>query len=702
MYKGTKRKIDDTMEESEIHKANGSKIDGSLTCHLCKVNLPNEISMRQHLQGHKHRKLASAEGEKERIEKKCGLFIRGYPSQFPKDAVLEYFYPFGKIVFVQFKPSFLLLDYEDPAVAANVINRVHELGGHRLTIQYRQPRRQAPKVPDQDDVSADVIQTLKDISNFDDQVTILLQKIQPSTNEQFPKYNKVCEDLYRILERAFPYCRIHPFGSTITGLGINNSDVDVFISGVKQGDQDVPYLIWAKRRLVQSRLFTNVIVIPHAKIPILKCVHVATGLSCDINMRNMLGVCNSNLINYYLSLDPKLRKLMIVLKFWARTHKITGQNHLFTNYSLNLMLIFFLQHAPFCIPSVLRLQRNPQFFNNQDGWNGGFEPLSFRNPQLIELSLLQLLEMFFDFYIKFDYGINIICPYLGKPLKKQQFKHPESLPDCYFIYKSYVAATGQHLKVDTAICIQDPFEHIKTATPIVSSTTLETFINLCRLGKKFCEEKRGPILFKLLTETPPSTNSLTVIKSESSKFVIPMRPSLKYIEEKYKTIAERHNAWFKSVTKFTTMVLKDILKFEVSEINTPVSNSKHMKAKGQKDVHDNLNELGEIRFKCNCKLNLWQARKSTAKANKPEVKQSIVEKEIAITEQICGSIAGAMPKDDVIKFEICFQFCADPPTTEIHIKSIAAYKNSFKSFITFFIAKLPAWFKAFEQEQCDS
>lgn len=362
------------------------------------------------------------------------------------------------------------------------------------------------------------------------------------------------------------------------------------------------------------------------------------------------------------------------------------------------MLIFFLQHSPFGLPSVLMLQQNPQFFNNQDGWNGGFQPIQFMSSELHHMSLLKLLEMFFSFYMDYEYGINIICPYLGISIKKQMFKEPESLPNPYQTYKKYVAAAGQPLKADTAVCIQDPFEHSRNTTPIVSAATLEIFVSFCRLGKKFCEDNEGPILFKLLTEEPPNIAALTVVKSQSSQFAISMMPGLKYIEEKHE-IKERDRAWFESLVNFTKIVLKDFLKFNVTDISSPASKNKHKKADGQSDVYA---ETTPVCFKCSCKLNLWQARKSVAKSSKPQgdiPKKGIVEKEIAVTDQLCSLYKDVSQVDDIINFEISLKHFVDPPKVVIDIKKVAAYKNSFKSFVTFLSANLPAWFKTFEQEQ---
>lgn len=65
------------MEESNKKTGNDAKKAKYLTCDQCKVELPNEASMRQHLLGQKHKKLNDAEEDRKRVERKCGLFIRG-------------------------------------------------------------------------------------------------------------------------------------------------------------------------------------------------------------------------------------------------------------------------------------------------------------------------------------------------------------------------------------------------------------------------------------------------------------------------------------------------------------------------------------------------------------------------------------------------------------------------------------------------
>ncbi|KAJ8934242.1 hypothetical protein NQ314_013488 [Rhamnusium bicolor] len=618
------------MLESGVEDTASDANKKNLFCDLCKIELPNVSSMQQHILGQKHKKLDSAEEERKRVEQKCG-----FSPNITQDVILNYFSKYGKIIWVHFGHLFVLLDYTEPSAVVKVMEKEHYLGGRHLMIRHRQLKKQTgfTNKADNDD-SNDFIQKLKDVPTLESQVQMLIQNLQPHMQQQFPKYRRICEELYNILS-VFPHCYVHPFGSTITGLNFNNSDIDVFISGIKRDENDVPYLYKTRTLLLNSQRFSNAVVIRNAKIPILKCVHIKTGIRCDINLKNMLGVCNSQLINYYLNIDSKIRKLMMVLKYWAKVHKFTGQSHLFSNYSLSMMLIFFLQQEPYNIPSVLSLQQNPNCFRFHDGWNGGFQQIPVNSTSVRDTSLLKLLEKFFTFYVEFEYGVNIICPYLGETIKKDQFRDLDTLPNGFDSYKEHIQG-GTPLKVNATICVQDPFEHSRNITPIVSASTLDKFVSFCRLGKKLCEDDENTLLYKLLTVVPSNLSQCGLkVQPEFSQFSIPMRPSLKYIEEKIEESSNRQEAiqkaWFKSVVKFTTIVLKDFLKFDLTDLHGSASKTKNNKNEGQADVYDK-GEMNRVcyRYQCVGKINLWQARKSTAKNNKSESdtksKQSIIER----------------------------------------------------------------------------
>lgn len=537
------------------------------------------------------------------------------------------------------------------------------------------------------------------MDNFDTEFLCMAQKLQPDVGESFRKYNLICQDLYNFLSGRFPTIQVHPFGSTLSGLGFNNSDIDVFLSNVKQREEDeINCLNIIKRFLAKSHRFGNCFVIPGAKIPIVKCVHLATGIRCDINIKNMLGVCNSKLIHYYLSLDLKIKQAMMVLKYWGKCHKITGQNHLLSNYSLAMMFIFFLQQPPYNFPSVLSLQQPEyeQFLNMQGCWNGGFIPnYNFHSDRLSSTPLLDIIRQFFAYYSDFPYQTEIICPYLGKPLPKTYFKETSELPDFYSRYKKHMklnANTNFPIKTDSSLCLQDPFEHCRNTTSVITDSILEKFVLMCKLGKTICLNNEE-VLYKLFTEEPPNLKKqkynyqddfleMSLHKSSSS---------IRYINSKASN--SLNEQWFDVVVNFITIALRDFLQLTLTCHSDEISPSKNSKNEGQTDIHDTK----KVSFTCAGKTNMWHARKATAKQlNLTNLNTTLIERENAITNHLKDVYKNFQDTTDILSFKLTLENKTDE--VFISVEKVTAYKKSFKSFAMFFAANVPIWFELYEKD----
>ncbi|XP_023028182.2 LOW QUALITY PROTEIN: speckle targeted PIP5K1A-regulated poly(A) polymerase [Leptinotarsa decemlineata] len=660
--------------------------------------------MMQHLSGQKHLKLYHGKEEQMRIARKCGIFVTGYPPYICQEIILKYFFSYGKVVFTYFGNYFLLVDYAEPSDALTVLRGNHYLGGRKLTVQYRELRTQQPfnkysQIEDHDDFH----KQLKNMKTLSEQVTSLAEYLEVGNNRKYPVYMRVCDDLQNSLQYTFPRVQIFPFGSTITGLDFKNSDIDLYIKGVRNRENNVPFLYKIKHILMHSQRFTNCIVIAHAKIPILKCIHIESNINCDINIKNKLGVCNSELINYYLKLDFKIREAMVIIKYWAKIHKIAGQNHLFTNYSLSLMMIFFLQQKPHEVPSVRLLQEDEKFASYQDGWNGGFKQKEYNNYTLRNISLAELLADFFEFYSNFDYSTFIICPYLGVKMKKEAFKTPEQLPEHYNTYKDFIKVEGNvALKVEVSICIQDPFEHSRNATPAVSESTLNIFINLCRQGKQICKDGPVGLLYKLLTEKTTEYKSEQLLKCNFSQFTVPMGINVKYLSKNIDdNVSNRRQVieeeWFESANKFLVTVLKEFLNFDVKETTKEDTDIKAKRSEGQTDVHDK-EKIPVFSYRCSAKLDLWQLRKSTLKNLNTKDIVGIVNKEKEVTKQLLMLYKDLAPTEKILDFEITIQKKSVPVQLLIDLTKICSYKKTFKSFCTFFAANFIYWFETYEKE----
>lgn len=248
-----------------------------------------------------------------------------------------------------------------------------------------------------------------------------------------------------------------PFGSITTGLGIKSSDADCFIRLPDNVPKDNPDNVLRIRAALQRRpnIFANVVAVPMAATPIVKFRHVPTDTYCDVSVKSDLGVRNSLLAACFLQSDPKFSPAAIVIKYWARTHELSGTGRL-TNYALLVLFIFYLQRKEL-LPPVCRLQseRNRRMTL---GWDTEFSPNFVRVNS--PLSLYDLIGHFFKFYADFDFDKLVVCPFLGVPISRASFVDSDLLPAEFRLYKDNVLqGRSAPLKVGTPICIQDPFEH---------------------------------------------------------------------------------------------------------------------------------------------------------------------------------------------------------------------------------------------------
>ncbi|XP_028136681.1 speckle targeted PIP5K1A-regulated poly(A) polymerase-like [Diabrotica virgifera virgifera] len=667
-------------------------------CMVCKITFHSRAALQQHLLSVEHTQLLKLKKMKPLIIGQIsGVFVTGFSSSCRSDLLLSYFSRFGTIVWICRK-NFLMVEYAEQKSVEKILRLTqHFVNGEKLFVKEREssPQDRANVQPTLE--SQPFMERLKTTDGISEQVAALIAHVQGDQSYNFtPPHGVICRDLYEVIRYSYPRCQLHPFGSSITGLHFWTSDVDVYISGIRRGNTDEKKLLYIlKGILSRSDRFTNLFVIGQAKIPILKCVHVPTNTSCDINVRNMLGVCNSRLIRYYQDVDYKIKEMMIIIKYWAKIHKLTGANTLFTNYSLCMMIIFLFQGKPYELPSVEYLQQEREDANIQDGWNGGFRKVPVISSHLHNSSLLDLLANFFSFYADFDYGTYVICPYLGQPLKKTDFREPDSLPDVFTVYKRVVKSKEiTPLKVESVICIQDPFEQIRNVTSAISLKVLQNFVNLCTYGKQMVEQEKQ-FLFKLFYSDPPNLEREAVVQNDVIKFSIQMSPHFNYLSKQVdEDVADKtaviKEAWFNSVKEFMITVLKCFLRISVEEINH--SGGKVRKLNHTSDVS---NDAQIAHFRCSAKLAYWPNRKRSL-GNK-DVK-SLIEREKAITAEMDSLFKDITPLVNILEFDLFLEKRIDPAQVLINLIKINSYKKTFKGFGHFISNHFGNWFEEYERE----
>jgi hypothetical protein len=433
-----------------------------------------------------------------------------------------------------------------------------------------------------------ILASVKEGATFADQMAILENKLKVDQAQVENNRRLIRNDLTAALSPMFALNKIYFFGSSITGLDVPGSDLDVYIANVRQQFKSEVMMLKLIRTLIfKCRKFCDVLLISGAKIPIIKCIHTKTQICCDLNIRNKLSVCNSELIKYYLSLDEKLKPLMIMIKFWAERCGLKKVNY-FSSYALYMMVIFYLQQEPYSLPSVLELQR-PTPPDIVDGWNGSFAPLDFESEALTHASMLDLVAGFFKFYSKFDYAGYVVAPYVGKGIEKTGFLKPFDLPGYYHAYSSQ----HQVFQVNVSICIQDPFEHSRNVSASVPHNCVGKFVVLCKHAAQMTTQSEKGLLYKLLMNMSSPLNEYAFL--------------MKKDEER------DEKEWIQSIKSTTSKLLKEVLHYDVTEM--PSFGADH------------------ISYTCVGKWNVWENRVNIMKNLQSELPHDVseIDKEIAVT-----------------------------------------------------------------------
>lgn len=186
-------------------------------------------------------------------------------------------------------------------------------------------------------------------------------------------YSKLSEMLKS--SRIFRNAKLSIYGSSLTKLSVNGSDVDLSLDmphTPNKGKNDefkhattkssTKSYAYALKNLLESNrtggVFLDVQAIHWARIPVVKgryCYFPDVVVNFDVCFNNHIAVANSQLIYEYTQLhnDSEVRHLMILLKMWIKKHDIgSAANGNLSSYSWINLLIFYLQ----CIGFVPNLQ----------------------------------------------------------------------------------------------------------------------------------------------------------------------------------------------------------------------------------------------------------------------------------------------------------------------------------------------------------
>jgi len=201
-----------------------------------------------------------------------------------------------------------------------------------------------------------------------------IDEVRSSSSEvsSFQKaVNNLMTRLEYVLGNRFKGCRLEVYGSCLSDLSIGKAsdvDVSIYIPKLQQAKDKFEkgelspskYAAEVKKYIfaVQKRLsdfgddFSKLVAVTRARVPVVKGCYLNAqnphtkdnSLAFDICFFNDIAVRNSTLLKEYTSVDPRAKSLMLVVKKWAKDHKISSAaDDRLSSYAWMILVIFYLQ-----------------------------------------------------------------------------------------------------------------------------------------------------------------------------------------------------------------------------------------------------------------------------------------------------------------------------------------------------------------------
>jgi hypothetical protein len=141
--------------------------------------------------------------------------------------------------------------------------------------------------------------------------------------------------------------RLELFGSSANNFGNDQSDLDMcllFPDHVVLTIDDKARIMEQIGTLLGDLGMTKINIRATARVPIVEFFDESSGLDCDICLQNSLALTNSRLLYQYSLLDPRVRPLAYVVKYWAKCREINSpSNGTLSSYGYVLSVLHFLQ-----------------------------------------------------------------------------------------------------------------------------------------------------------------------------------------------------------------------------------------------------------------------------------------------------------------------------------------------------------------------
>ncbi|XP_077264280.1 speckle targeted PIP5K1A-regulated poly(A) polymerase-like isoform X1 [Temnothorax americanus] len=656
------------------------------------------------------------------------------PKNVSVEELVNYLRQFGTIKRQQLfkRRNSIWIEYNDSKLVDILMSRSHWLANEKICLRRlkkngenfgvdkaQQQKDTVPKgtenknLEEEDPISYDRIKNVfENVVTFDNQMAALLNAVQLTEFELVTRYNVICIHLDEIFRSIFPECKTYKFGSTVAQLSFKESDLDIYMYVGRIGvppicnRPDIPSHIWTPiifkrvRRVMYSMksIFSNIVSIPKAKTPIIKFRYMPTNVSCDISFKNGLGIYKSNFLRYCASRDPRLRPLMLLIKYWARHFKISGTGRI-SSYGLVCLIIFYLQQESVgLLPPLLDLQRTcaPE---TMDGWQVNFNEDTALPAITNNSNIAILLHNFFFFYENFNFNSRVICLLDGKVYSTADFAQLDKLPDYMYRYKSFVTDnSAKKLDIQKPVCLQDPIELNQNTAANTSDRALIAFQLCCKFSADICLTASASnydyLLTMLFSAIPPQ---LMQAKKKKKRFRNEIRAGrfiFAGLPEDFETRTDitdkeqyKKDNWYFVTFNLIRDIFEMIFKLRVEMLLD--QETKQQKIDILSDVHTRNHQ--KVTFYCTGHKCVWYNRKKNNRTLL-DVQMSLLEKEAIMSDKVVEQLTEHDKANNVRLDFMCTLEKADNPVAVVIVLNDENSQNhifrEFECFVNSWIPKI--------------
>ncbi|KAM3875768.1 terminal uridylyltransferase 4 [Diretmus argenteus] len=166
---------------------------------------------------------------------------------------------------------------------------------------------------------------------------------QGISEEDFQSRQAVVNRMEETIQQHLSACSLRLYGSCLTRFAFKTSDINIDVtypSSMTQPDVLIQVLEILKNSAEYSEVESDF----HAKVPVVFCRDVSSGLICKVSAGNDVACLTTNHLATLAKLEPRLVPLVLAFRYWAKLCHIDCQAEGgIPSYSFALMVIFFLQ-----------------------------------------------------------------------------------------------------------------------------------------------------------------------------------------------------------------------------------------------------------------------------------------------------------------------------------------------------------------------